>query len=211
MTIQSMIYIDGTVGVGKTTLLQILGEEGYTVVPEPFLENPLLDKFYRDKKRYSFASQVFFLNKKFELIKGAAEYSSAIIDRSLYGDYIFAKMLWDAGDMSQEEFDIYNSLFQHVLHYAPKPKLIVYLDISIEEALRRITKRGRPSEQEVDKSYWADLNRNYQAALSEYHDSPLLKISVDELDFEHNEQDRAFILRRFRDALSNLPFGYEEK
>jgi deoxyadenosine/deoxycytidine kinase len=199
-----VIYIDGTVGVGKTTLLQILEQEGFSVVPEPFLDNPLLDKFYQDKKRYSFASQVFFLNKKFGLIKAASKLPNRIIDRSLYGDYIFAKMLRDSGDMSKEEFEIYQELFNHILHYAPAPKLVVYLDISLEEAIKRIRKRGRPSEQNVDHGYWADLNRRYKEAFAAYNDSPLLTINVDHLDFEHNVDDRKYVIETIREKLASI-------
>lgn len=205
MTENSIIYIDGTVGVGKTTLLHILQDEGYSVMPEPFLDNPLLDKFYADKRRYSFSSQVYFLNKKFELIKAAAKIPNSIVDRSIYGDFIFAKMLHDGGDMGSEEFAIYEDLFNTVLYYSPSPKLVIYLDISLDEVLKRVQKRGRPSEQTVDKQYWADLNRNYKAAFRDYKDSPIVTIDVTDLDFEHIPAHRDFVLAQIRDKLESIP------
>ncbi len=95
-----MIVVEGVVGVGKSSLMRILGEMGYTQFEEPVVENPILDKFYYDRSRYSFPLQVFFLNKRFEHIKKAREVTNAVMDRSIYGDAIFARLLHlnDAGN-----------------------------------------------------------------------------------------------------------------
>ena len=93
-----MIVVDGVVGVGKSTLQRIMVEEfGYVPFEEPVVNNPILDKFYYDRKRYSFPLQVFFLNERFKHIKIASKIDNAVLDRSIYGDLIFAKMLKDSG------------------------------------------------------------------------------------------------------------------
>ena len=99
-SMEGIICIDGVVGVGKSTLGEILAKEfNMHFFKEPVLDNPLLDKFYYDKKRYSFPLQVFFLNKRFEMIKEAEKLGSCIMDRRIYGDIIFAKMLMEDGEL----------------------------------------------------------------------------------------------------------------
>ena len=138
-----MIVIEGVVGVGKSSLMNLLSDEGYLAFEEPVVDNPVLDKFYYDRKRYSFPLQVFFLNKRFEHIKKAAKVDNAVMDRSIYGDAIFARMLNLADEMSDEEFAIYSELLQNMLEHVHRPKLMVYLEIGVDEAMRRIQKRGR--------------------------------------------------------------------
>ncbi|GAE92270.1 deoxyadenosine kinase [Gracilibacillus boraciitolerans JCM 21714] len=139
-----MITIDGVVGVGKTTLMDIVVKElGYTPFEEPVVNNPILDKFYYDRERYSFPLQVFFLNERFRHIKKASKINRAILDRSIYGDVIFAKMLKDNGEMSEVEFDIYLSLFKNMIEHCQPPLLMIYLEVSTEEAIRRINSRGK--------------------------------------------------------------------
>jgi deoxyadenosine/deoxycytidine kinase len=93
-----MLIIEGVVGVGKSSLMNILAEEGYTPFREPVLDNPILDKFYTDRKRYAFPLQVYFLTKRFEHLQTAALIDNAVMDRSIYGDGIFAAMHHDTAN-----------------------------------------------------------------------------------------------------------------
>jgi deoxyadenosine/deoxycytidine kinase len=83
-----MLIIEGVVGVGKSSLMNYLVKEGFTPFPEPVLDNPILDKFYEDRKRYAFPLQVYFLAKRFEHLKAAAMIEDSVMDRSIYGDGI---------------------------------------------------------------------------------------------------------------------------
>lgn len=202
--VYDMIVIEGVVGVGKSSLMRILGKEGYIEFEEPVVDNPVLDKFYHDRSRYSFPLQVFFLNKRFEHIKKAKDVSKAVMDRSIYGDAIFARMLNLSNEMSDEEFQIYSELLQNMLEHVHTPKLMVYLEISVDEAMRRIQKRGRDYEQIVERDYWEKLNREYRDYFNNYDLSPMLTINVDNLDFENNEADRIAVLKLINDKLATL-------
>ncbi len=202
--VYDMIVIEGVVGVGKSSLMHILAEEGYVEFEEPVVDNPILDKFYYDRMRYSFPLQVFFLNKRFEHIKKAKEISNAVMDRSIYGDAIFARMLNLNGEMSDEEFQIYEELLINMLEHVQAPKLMIYLEIGVDEAMRRIHKRGRDYELIVEREYWEKLNKEYQDYFDNYELSPLLKINVDNLDFENNPEDRVYVLEQIHAALKEL-------
>ena len=197
-----MVVIEGVVGVGKSSLMNILATQGYEAFEEPVVDNPVLDKFYHDRTRYSFPLQVFFLNKRFEHIKQAKDVSRAVMDRSIYGDAIFARMLNLSKEMSDEEFQIYTELLTNMLEHVHKPKLMVYLEISVDEAMRRIQKRGRDYEQIVEREYWEKLNTEYTHYFNEYELSPILKINVDNLDFENNPEDREYVLKLINDKLN---------
>ncbi|MGL4731656.1 MAG: deoxynucleoside kinase [Clostridium sp.] len=199
-----MLVIDGVVGVGKSTLMNILQEDGYIPFEEPVVDNPILEKFYYDRERYSFPLQIFFLNKRFKNIKDASKIKNAVMDRSIYGDIIFAKMLKDAKEMSKEEFDLYIELFENMIEHCMAPKLLVYLEVGVEEAMRRINKRGREYEKIVERDYWEKLNGNYREYFENYNISPILKINVDNLDFENNKEDREYVLNLINDKLKQL-------
>lgn len=199
----TMITIDAVVGAGKSTLMNILVNElGMVPFEEPVVNNPILDKFYYDRARYSFPLQIFFLNERFKHIKKAAQIDNAVLDRSIYGDLIFAKMLHDNGEMSTEEFNIYLDLFHNMIIHCKSPRLMVYLEISPEEAMRRIAKRGRDYELATEPEYWVRLNAEYREYFSQYNASPLLTINVDNLNFEENPSDRAYIINRIKETLT---------
>lgn len=199
-----MIVIDGVVGVGKSTLMNILAERGFIAYEEPVFDNPILEKFYYDRNRYSFPLQVFFLNKRFKHVKEAGTLENSVMDRSIYGDAIFAKMLCEKGEMTRCEFDLYKELLENMLEHVKAPKLMIYLEISVDEAIKRIQKRGRGYEQVVEREYWENLNKEYREYFENYTISPVLKINVDNLDFENVEEDREYVLGLIDKKLSEL-------
>lgn len=200
-----MVVIDAVVGAGKSTLMNILVQErGLTPFDEPVVANPLLDKFYYDRERYSFSLQIFFLNQRFRHIKEASRVENAALDRSIYGDLIFARMLHDNGEMTTEEFNLYIDLFENMIEHCKAPKLMVYLELSVDGAIKRIQKRGREYEQIVERAYWEKLNLYYTEYFAQYNSSPILKINVDGIDFENNEEDRNYVLSLIDAKLAEL-------
>ena len=201
----NMIIVDGVVGVGKSSLMNILSEElGLTVLPEPVVDNPLLPKFYDDMKKYGFALQVFFLNNRFRMIKEAQRLGGAIMDRAIYGDVIFAKMLGDQGNMSKEELDCYLDLFTNMMEHLPTPELLIYLKTDVDSAIKKIQKRGRAFEQETPRQYWEDLNREYDAYFSSCTVAPVLTIDVSNLDYVNIEEDRRYVVELIKDRLVEI-------
>lgn len=200
------IVIDAVVGAGKTMYMEMLSEA--LKVPcfeEPVLNNPLLDKFYYDRKKYAFPLQIFFLNRRFEMLKkAAAEERPTIMDRSIYGDMIFAKLLHDEGNMGEDEFQLYRELLANMLDHVAAPKLMIYLKIDTDTAIARIKKRGRDYEQIVERAYWENLNKEYDAYFSAYNLSPLLIIDAAAYDIVENESDRQVVLQMILDKLKEV-------
>ncbi|PGP12848.1 deoxyguanosine kinase [Bacillus cereus] len=187
--------------------MNILKDLGFEAFPEPVVDNPLLDKFYHDKEKYSFPLQIEFLNKRFAHLKASKAFERVTLDRSIYNDIIFAQMLRDSGDLPKEFYTIYEELLENMLEHCEPPTLMIYLQISVDEAIRRIQKRGRDFEQIVERTYWEDLNSRYGAFFKEYNRSPLLVVDVSGLDFENNLEDRKFVIEKINEKFKEL--GYD--
>ncbi len=198
----NLVVVDGVVGVGKTSLMKILVDEfNYKPFLEPVVDNPILDKFYYDRKRYSFSLQIFFLNNRFRMIKEAANIGNAILDRSIYGDLIFAKMLMEKDEMSKEEYDLYIDLFENMIEHCHPPKLMIYLETNVDNAIKKINTRGRDYEKIVEREYWERLNTHYSDYFKVYNASRILTINVDSIDFVNNKEDKEYIINLIRKEL----------
>ena len=163
------IGIAGMIGAGKSTLATALAKHlDIDVYYEPVEDNEYLEDFYRDTARYSFATQIYLLNRRFQqhqeiIWRGRP----AVQDRTIYEDSIFAKMLAEAGLMDERDYRTYAQLFRHMSHFMCKPNMIVYLDVSPEESMSRIGSRGRDVESGISLDYLAGLYQGYQDFVSD--------------------------------------------
>jgi deoxyadenosine/deoxycytidine kinase len=191
-----VIVIDGVVGAGKSTLAQKVSEKlGIPIYEE--LQNQttmnLLEEFYKDKKRWSFTLQVHFLNERFKMIKQINKNGGGILDRSIFGDRIFASMLNEDGYMTDDEFSTYSTLLDNMLEHSQNPNLLIYIDCDIETAMSRIKKRGRDMEQSVDRYYWDRLNQKYQDWYNNYDLSDKVSISATSYHPDNDEDIQKII------------------
>lgn len=200
------IVIDGVVGVGKTTLMDLLHKElGHEKFIEPVVDNPILDKFYHDRKRHAFPLQIYFLNRRFKMLKEAALIKEpTLMDRSIYGDIIFAKLLNKNKEMDDDEFNLYMELLANMLDHIEAPKLMIYLEIDTDSAIKRIHSRGRDFEQIVEKEYWDNLNKEYKDYFKEYNLSPLTVIDASKYDLVNSEKDKKHIVNLIKTKLESL-------
>ncbi|NLB89494.1 MAG: deoxynucleoside kinase, partial [Syntrophomonadaceae bacterium] len=199
---QVEIVVDGVTGVGKSSLVKILSEEfGLMPFSELFEdENRLLHKFFYDRTKWAFPMQTNFLTNRFKQYQQAMKVGRAVMDRSIYSDKIFARMYLEYGYLNPEEFAVYNNLLNAMLDHVTPPKLLVYLRVNTDEAIRRIHKRGRPDELDVEREYWDNLNKFYEAHYKDFDPERLLVIQVDELDYVHRPKDRQFVLDQIKRA-----------
>ena len=186
------IAVAGTIGAGKTSLVRWLVKR-YDLEPfyEPNEENPYLEDFYGDMKRWAFHSQAFFLAHKLELHqKLAACERSAVIDRTIYEDAeIFAKNLRAQRFMSERDWAVYQRLYEGIKRSLKPPDLMIALSCSLATSKKRIAKRGRDMESAIPDAYLRRLHRLYEAWFDSYDLSPILRIHTDDLDYVENLLD----------------------
>lgn len=177
------IGIAGNIGVGKTTMTDIISEKfGWESYYESVIDNPYLQDFYADMKRWSFHLQIYFLSKRFKTHKQMIESpGSSVQDRTIYEDVeIFARNLYEMGNMSKIDWENYCSLFDEMTAYLKRPNLIVYLKASIDTLLTRIKKRARDYEKEIDPEYLYRLNISYDRWIKrESEKTPILIVDTD--------------------------------
>ena len=198
-----VVIIEGQIGVGKTTLGEILEEDLgiplYRELTKPETHE-LLERFYADKPRWAFTLQVHFLNERFRMIKESSSRGRGSLDRSIYGDRIFAAMLHADGDMTDEELFTYDTLLDNMLEHAENPDLLVYLDCSVETALARIKKRNRGSESGIPREYLENLNARYLEWYAAYDRSPKILIDTEAHPLS-TPRGRSHTVRRVADTL----------
>ena len=174
------ISIAGLIGAGKTTLATALGKTlNLPVYYEPVTDNVYLEDFYKDMKRYGFPLQIYLLNKRFRQQQQIVwDGRGGVQDRTIYEDAIFAKMLHTDGLMEEREYQTYLSLFNNMSNFMRKPNVIVYLDVTPEEAYERIKMRARECESSLPLDYLRKLSRAYEDFLEDISQLiPVLRVN----------------------------------
>jgi deoxyadenosine/deoxycytidine kinase len=183
------IVVEGPIGVGKTSLSNILAERfGARRIFEIVEENPFLANFYADRQKYAFQTQLFFLLSRFrqqeELIQQDLFRSVTVSDYLFAKDRIFACLTLDS-----HELGLYERVFEALTPRVTKPDLVIYLQARLDVLLYRIKKRGREFERQFDAGYLEELVHAYNEFFSHYTETPLLVVDTSEIDFVHNEGD----------------------
>lgn len=202
------IVIEATVGAGKTTLMDLVSERfGLTAYPEPVTNNPFLKDYYYNKALNALRLQFYFAKERVSHTKSVISSGNpGILDRSLFGDGVFAKMLYKMGELSYHEYEVYKDLMGHILETVSPPALMIRLDISVDEAIRRINNRGRSFEVVEKRGYWEELIENYDEFFAAYNHSPVLAIDVNDLDYANNPVHQEIILKMIEDKLVEIGF-----
>lgn len=166
------VWVEGIIGCGKTSLVNMIREElNWEVFYEP-INLDLLDKYYKDQKRWGFAFQIDLLHRRYGLQQEAAykvlRGINVVNDRGLPGDRVFAKMLANTGKISLIEWEIYDRAYNTMARSLIPPSLIIFMDVSPEIAQKRIQKRDRVQERDlIPLSYLEDLRDGYAHLLDE--------------------------------------------
>lgn len=189
---KAFIGLAGLIGVGKTTLAEALAEHlGLDVHHEPVDDNEYLEDFYAETRTYSFAMQVYLLNRRFqqhqEIIWSGR---GAVQDRTIYEDSIFAKVLSDMGLMHPRDYETYLSLFRNLSNFMCKPTAIVYLHCHPDVCYDRIQARSRDVESGVTLEYLQRLYEEYEAFVDDISRTiPVIRVPWDRFGEVHTVAD----------------------
>ncbi|MDB4925435.1 deoxynucleoside kinase [Mucilaginibacter sp.] len=201
------IAIVGNIGAGKTTLTELLAKNyGWEPLYEAVDNNPYLEDFYSDMKRWSFNLQIYFLNSRYRQIIDIQKSGRNIIqDRTIYEDaYIFAENLHDMGLMTSRDYENYESIFNNITEYIKPPDLLVYLKASVPTLVNNIQRRGREYEIGIRIDYLSKLNEKYDKWISGYKLGKLLVLDKDNLDFANSTEDMSSIIQLVEREVNGL-------
>lgn len=198
------VAVAGNIGAGKSSLTHLLSlRYGWKPFFESVEDNPYLNDFYADMKRWSFNLQVYFLSNRFRSHKAITEGpESVILDRVIYEDAeIFARNLYEIGNMEQRDYENYVALYDVMTEYLRPPDLLIYLRANVDTLVQQISLRGRDFEQSIKKEYLEQLNRHYESWIARYKKGPLLVVESDELDFVNKQEDLEQLVRMIEGKL----------
>jgi len=201
------IAIVGNIGAGKTTLTEMLAKNyGWEPLYEAVDNNPYLEDFYNEMKRWSFNLQIYFLNSRYRQIVDIQKNGRNIIqDRTIYEDaYIFAENLHDMGLMTTRDYENYQSMFDNITEFIKPPDLLVYLKASVPTLVNNIQRRGREYEIGIRIDYLSKLNEKYDKWINGYKLGKLLVLDKDNLDFANNTEDMAAIVEKIEREINGL-------
>jgi deoxyadenosine/deoxycytidine kinase len=201
------IVIAGNIGSGKSTLTQMLARHyGWEARFEAVTDNPYLEDYYRDLKRWSFNLEVYFLKERFrDLIAIAKAGHTVIQDRSIFeGVYVFMANNRAMGNLSERDYNTFMELFEQMMSVVRIPDLMIYLRASVAHLVGNIQQRGRGYEQQIQLEYLENLNRRYEDFILNKYPGRVMIVEKDELDFLHRPRDFARIVDRIDQTLFGL-------
>jgi deoxyguanosine kinase len=201
------ISIEGVIGVGKTTLARMLKERFRAeILLEVFEENPFLTKFYEDRARYAFQTQIFFLLSRYhQQNRAVPEILQAA--KNLITDYTFAKdALFARINLQGDELDMYYNVHDALAEKIPLPDLVVYLAADTSVLMQRIAQRDRPYERAMEESYIDTLNEAYEDFFGNYFQGvPVLRIDTNLLNIVSDPKALDLVELQIRERLATTP------
>lgn len=195
------LSIEGAIGVGKTTLAQLLGRElGTELLLEVFEENPFLSDFYADRERYAFQTQIFFLLSRYRQQRVIRQ---TLAGGPLISDYTFAKdRLFAELNLVNDELDTYRRVHAILAEKIALPDLVIYLRANTDVLMERIALRDRSYERGMSRDYIDRLRVAYERFFASYTDAPVLNIDTDDLNYVRDTEALAYVESRVRSALA---------
>jgi len=183
----SFITIEGNIGAGKTTLAHLLSKHfNARLILEEFADNPFLPKFYENQRQYAFPLELFFMAERYKQLKDLLQ-TKDMFQNLTISDYLFTKcLLFAKVNLPDEEFLLYQKLFDIINPQLVQPDLLIYLHAPVNKLKENIKKRNRSYEQNIDSEYLFTLQETYTQYIRQ-HNMKTLFIDASKSDFLGND------------------------
>ena len=200
------IAIEGTIGVGKTSLANIIAKRLQAkLILEKFEENPFLKDFYNNQDMYAFQTQLFFLLSRYSQHQDLKQVD--IFSKILVSDYMFIKdRLFASLNLNDREMILYDNIAKILEKDIIYPDLAIFLQADTDKLMSNIAKRGRQYEQDIDWEYIDSLNQVYNQYFFRYDKGPLLIINTNDIDFVNNNEDFDGILNFLNEPIKGRKY-----
>jgi deoxyguanosine kinase len=182
------ITIEGNIGAGKTTLAHLLSKHfNARLILEEFADNPFLPKFYESPKQYAFPLELFFMAERYKQQKDLLQQKDLFQTVSI-SDYLFTKcLLFAKVNLPEDEFRLYQRLFEIVHQQMVQPDLLIYLHAPVSKLKENIRKRNRSYEQNIPEDYLFNIQETYTHYIRQ-HNIKTLFIDTSNADFLGNDK-----------------------
>lgn len=183
------LAVEGPIGVGKTSLAEILAQRLQArAVLEVAEENPFLNDFYRDMRRYAFQAQLYFLLTRYRQQQELLQFD--LFRQRLISDYLFPRdRIFAHVTLDDHELALYEKIHALLEVRVPKPDFVIYLQADVEALYKRISIRGRAYERDIPRAYLEDVVQAYNHFFFHYTETPLLVVNTTEIDFVKRKGD----------------------
>ncbi len=186
LTLPRYIAVEGSIGVGKTTLAKHLARTfNYDTLLEQAEENPFLERFYLDPRGTALPTQLFFLFQRYRQLQALRQGDMfkpvRVADFLIEKDPLFAQVTLD-----NDELRLYQQVYEQLTIDAPAPDLVIYLQAPVDVLMERIRRRGNLAEQHIERDYLAALSDAYTRFFHYYDQAPLLIVNATEIDLAGN-------------------------
>ena len=200
------VAIEGTIGVGKTSLANLLSEKlSAKLVLETFEDNPFLSDFYEDPERHAFQTQLWFLLQRYQQQQDLRQVD--MFQNLVITDYMFVKdRLFASLNLSEKEMSLYDTVANMMERNVIHPDLVIFLQADTETLMKNIAKRGRDFEKNISEDYIDALNQVYNEYFFCYQDTPLVIINTNNIDFVNNNQDLEEMINYIRQPVAGTKF-----
>lgn len=189
------ITIEGNIGAGKTTLSHLLAQKlNARLILEEFADNPFLAKFYENPGQYAFPVELFFMAERFKQQKDLVSQQD-IFQNVTISDYLFTKcLLFAKVNLPEDEFRLYQRLFEIIHQQLVKPDILIYLHAPVEKLQENIRKRNRPYEQKIPDDYLLTIQQTYTHYIRQQNIKTLF-VDASHADFLGNNDHLQIILQ----------------
>ena len=200
------LAVEGPIGVGKTSLVKLLGKKlGAKMVLEEYENNPFLEDFYNDPERFAFQTQLFFLMNRYRQQQDLREVD--IFHNLLITDYMFVKdRLFASLNLDDKELSLYDTVANLLERNVLKPDMVIYLQADTQTLMHNISQRGRNFETNMSFEYLDALSQVYAEYFFKYQETPLIIINTNNIDFVHNNADLEEVIKYIREPVSGTKF-----
>ena len=200
------VAIEGTIGVGKTSLANLFSEKlRAKLILEAFEDNPFLTDFYEDPESNAFQTQLWFLLQRYQQQQELRQVD--MFHNLIVTDYMFVKdRLFAALNLNEKEMSLYDSVAKMMEKNIIHPDLVIFLQADTETLMKNISKRGREFEKNMSEDYIDALNQVYNEYFFRYQETPLIIINTNNIDFVQNPGDLEEMIGYIRQPISGTKF-----
>ena len=200
------VAIERTIGVGKTSLANLLSEKlSAKLVLEAFEDNPFLSDFYEDPERHAFQTQLWFLLQRYQQQQDLRQVD--MFQNLVITDYMFVKdRLFASLNLNEKEMSLYDTVANMMERNVIQPDLVIFLQADTGTLMKNISKRGRDIEKNISEDYIDALNQVYNEYFFRYQDTPLVIINTNNIDFVNNHKDLEEVINYIRQPVTGTKF-----